>query len=54
MGLLVFPGESTHQIPVENFEKSDSNYRGLWIQIENFINPANEKSEHPPLFCLVG
>lgn len=44
--------EQTHQIPVENFELSDSNYRGLWIQIENFINPQGELPEHPPLYCL--
>lgn len=44
--------ESTHQIPVEGFELADANYRGLWMQIENFINPGREKEEHPPLFCL--
>ena len=46
-------GDNTHQIPVENFELADSNYRGLWIQIENFINPQGEKPNHPPLYCLV-
>ena len=48
-----FIGESSHQIPVENFELASSNYRGLWIQIENFINPQGEKGENPPLYCLV-
>lgn len=44
--------EDTHRIPVENFEKADSNYRGLWVQLENFINPEGSKPENPPLYCL--
>ncbi|XP_052778388.1 protein maelstrom homolog [Mya arenaria] len=44
--------DDTHQIPVENFEQADGNYTGLWIHIENFINPNGELSEHPPLYCL--
>lgn len=46
-------GEDTHKIPVENFELADQNYRGLWIQLQNFINPNGEKPEYPPLYCLV-
>ncbi|XP_045165078.2 protein maelstrom homolog [Mercenaria mercenaria] len=44
--------EDTHKIPVENFELADNNYRGLWIQLENFINFNGTKSENPPLYCL--
>ncbi|XP_071115806.1 protein maelstrom homolog isoform X2 [Haliotis cracherodii] len=44
--------EESHQIPVENFELSDENYRGLWIQLENFVNPNGEKPDYPPLYCL--
>ncbi|XP_046546716.1 protein maelstrom homolog [Haliotis rubra] len=44
--------DETHQIPVENFELSDENYRGLWIQLENFINPSGEKPDYPPVYCL--
>lgn len=47
-------GEDYHKIPMENFENADSNYRGLWIQLENFVNPNGEKPEYPPLYCLVG
>ncbi|KAL3863456.1 hypothetical protein ACJMK2_005210 [Sinanodonta woodiana] len=43
---------NTHQIPVESFEHADVNYRGLWIQLENFINPNQEKEEYPPLYYL--
>lgn len=51
---LLFIGEDYHKIPMENFENADSNYRGLWIQLENFVNPNGEKPEYPPLYCLVG
>lgn len=51
---IVFKGEDYHKIPMENFENADSNYRGLWIQLENFVNPNGEKPEYPPLYCLVG
>ncbi|KAK6173461.1 hypothetical protein SNE40_016906 [Patella caerulea] len=44
--------EETHQIPIENFEKADSNYTGLTIQLENFINPNGELPEYPPFYCL--
>ncbi|XP_067677520.1 protein maelstrom homolog [Haliotis asinina] len=44
--------DETHQIPVENFELSDENYRGLWIQLENFVNPGGEKPDYPPVYCL--
>lgn len=44
--------EDTHKIPVENFERADNNYRGLWIQLENFINYNRTKDENPPLYCL--
>lgn len=44
--------EDTHQIPIENFDLFDSNYRGLWIQLENFINPDRNLPENPPLYCL--
>lgn len=44
--------EDYHKIPMENFENADSNYRGLWIQLENFVNPNGEKPEYPPLYCL--
>ncbi|XP_033757847.1 protein maelstrom homolog [Pecten maximus] len=41
-----------HQIPVSGFDKADDNYRGMWIQLENFVNPNGDKPEYPPLFCL--
>ncbi|XP_052060350.1 protein maelstrom homolog [Mytilus californianus] len=44
--------EDTHKIPIERFEKSDANYRGLWIQLENFVNPNGEKPEYPPFYCM--
>ncbi|ESP00081.1 hypothetical protein LOTGIDRAFT_158312 [Lottia gigantea] len=44
--------EETHQIPIENFEKADSNYTGICIQIENFINPNGELPEYPPFYCV--
>nr|XP_022328465.1 protein maelstrom homolog isoform X2 [Crassostrea virginica] len=44
--------EDYHKIPMENFENADSNYRGLWIQLENFVNPNGEKPEYPPMYCL--
>ncbi|XP_056012960.1 protein maelstrom-like isoform X2 [Ostrea edulis] len=44
--------EDYHKIPMENFENADSNYRGLWIQLENFVNPNGEKPEYPPFYCL--
>ncbi|KAK3611248.1 hypothetical protein CHS0354_003877 [Potamilus streckersoni] len=44
--------ENNHKIPVESFELADVNYRGLWIQLENFVNPNQEKEEYPPLYYL--
>ncbi|KAK3107275.1 hypothetical protein FSP39_010906 [Pinctada imbricata] len=44
--------EDYHKIPEQNFEHSDANYRGLWIQLENFVNPNGEKPEYPPLYSL--
>ncbi|XP_060079963.1 uncharacterized protein LOC132559373 [Ylistrum balloti] len=41
-----------HQIPVSGFDQADDNYRGIWIQLENFVNPNGDKPEYPPLFCL--
>lgn len=49
----LWTGEDYHKIPMENFENADSNYRGLWIQLENFVNPNGEKPEYPPMYCLV-
>ena len=46
-------GEDYHQIPIERFDKADANYRGLWIQLENFVNPNGEKPEYPPFYCMV-
>ncbi|XP_013395238.1 protein maelstrom homolog [Lingula anatina] len=43
--------DETHQIPIERFEYADKNYMGLWIQMENFLNPNQEKKESPPLYC---
>ena len=50
----LYLGEESHKIPVENFDLADGNYRGLWIQLENFVNPNGEKPAYPPLYCLVG
>lgn len=44
--------EDTHQIPIENWDLFDSNYTGLWIQLENFINPEGKLPANPPLYCL--
>lgn len=44
--------EDYHQIPVQRFDKADANYRGLWIQLENFVNPNGEKPEYPPFYCM--
>ncbi|KAI0213529.1 maelstrom-like protein [Lamellibrachia satsuma] len=44
--------DDTHQIPVSGFELADSDYRGLWIQMENFVNPNGEKEDYPPIFFL--
>ena len=49
----MFSGDDTHHIPVVGFELADSNYRGLWIQIENFVNPNRENDEYPPIYFLV-
>ena len=44
--------DDTHKIPIQNFEKSDSNYLGIYTQIENFVNPDGKKDEYPPVYCL--
>ncbi|OWF46797.1 protein maelstrom homolog [Mizuhopecten yessoensis] len=41
-----------HQIPVSGFDQADDNYRGIWIQLENFVNPNGDKPEYPPMYCL--
>ncbi|XP_062608158.1 protein maelstrom homolog isoform X3 [Saccostrea cucullata] len=51
-GVCKEKSEDYHKIPMENFENADSNYRGLWIQLENFVNPNGEKPEYPPFYCL--
>ena len=51
--ICLYLGEDYHQIPIERFDKADANYRGLWIQLENFVNPNGEKPEYPPFYCMV-
>ncbi|XP_005089929.2 protein maelstrom homolog [Aplysia californica] len=43
--------EQTHQIPI-NFEHGDTNFRGLWKQIEQFLADDLEDDDIPPVFCL--
>ncbi|XP_064651283.1 protein maelstrom homolog [Lineus longissimus] len=43
--------DDTHKIPVAGFQFAESNYRSIWIQLENFVNPGGENSYYPPIFC---
>ena len=42
-----------HHIPIERFELDDSNWRGLWREMLNFINPNEELEEYPPVYCIM-
>jgi len=39
--LFVVTAEETHQFTIEQIKEGDSNYRSIWMQMENFVHPEN-------------
>ena len=50
--VLFFPGERTHQIPVEGLAKRDDTYRKIWLDLLGFVNPE-QTAIFPPVYCRV-
>ncbi|XP_064599178.1 protein maelstrom homolog [Liolophura sinensis] len=48
---FIDPGELTHQIPDENFDKVHIHYSWMWTQLKNFVKPNREKDVYPPVYC---
>ncbi|XP_033641515.1 protein maelstrom homolog [Asterias rubens] len=42
--------DETNKIPVSNFELATANYRQIWIELCDFLNPQ-QHSVFPPVFC---
>lgn len=47
-----FTGESSHKIPYMNFILADNNYRGMWIQLRNFVRPTGD-GDYNPVYTVV-
>ncbi|XP_033106202.1 protein maelstrom homolog [Anneissia japonica] len=48
--LCLSTSDNTHQIPIENFERAVTDYRAIWTDMCNFINP--DKKKLPVLYTL--
>ena len=44
--------ESTHEIPIEDFEYAEKDYRRILRELEHFVESSDEK-EIPPVFSKV-
>ncbi|XP_071958708.1 protein maelstrom homolog [Antedon mediterranea] len=49
--LCLSTSDDKHQIPIENFDRAERDYRELWADMCNFINPDKRKSL-PCLYTL--
>lgn len=50
--LAMSTSERTHQIPVEKFERAESDYRMILADLEQFVSDGN-RGYLPPVFAKV-
>lgn len=44
--------EQSHKIPLEKFDQGDSNYKGIWMKLERFVEWDATQSTPAPLYCM--
>ena len=50
--LAMSTSEKTHQIPVEKFERAESDYRMILADLERFVSDGS-RGDLPPVFAKV-
>jgi len=50
---LYVPADETHHYTIENIRDGESNYRSLWMQMENFVKPDSSSGTARVVHCLV-